>query len=239
MPATAVISVIVPTLNEADRIAALAATPDLASPAVETIVVDGGSADGTADRARRLGLKVMTAPRGRGQQLATGAAAAKGDILLFLHADTVLGPGALDAVRQALADATIVGGNFRLLFDGDDDFSRWLDGFYARIRRRGWYYGDSAIFMRRSRYEAIGGVRPIALMEDYDLVRRLERSGRTVCIDAPPAITSSRRFVGRKKRRIVTQWVVIHMLFWLGVPSSWLAALYNSARATPAQSGSD
>jgi hypothetical protein len=83
----------------------------------------------------------------------------------------------------------VVGGNFRLLFEGKDGFSRWLTGFYALIRRLGFYYGDSGIFVRRAALDAIGGVRPIALMEDYDLVRRLRRAGPSCGLPAQAAPT--------------------------------------------------
>ena len=123
-----------------------------------------------------------------------------------------------------------VGGNFRLLFDGNEPFSRWLNGFYAWIRSRGVYYGDSGVFVRRSVYEAIGGMRPLALMEDFDFIRRLEKSGRTCCIADPPLVTSSRRFHSRRPAAIVFGWLKIHALFYLGARSETLARLYNSAR---------
>jgi len=225
------ISVVIPTLNEARRLPGLLATLAGETAAHEVIVVDDGSTDGTGDIARDRGARLIAAPRGRGAQLAAGAAAAHGGVLFFLHADTRLPTGALAAISRALArHPAAVGGNFRLLFDGDDDFSRWLDGFYARIRAHGLYYGDSGIWIRRAAYDALGGIRPLALMEDYDLVRRLERAGETLCIDSPPLITSSRRFAGRRKWRIVAGWLAIHLLFHLRVPPALLARLYNSAR---------
>ena len=96
----------------------------------------------------------------------------------------------------------LIGGNFRLIFDGDTSFSRWLTKVSAWLRPLGIYYGDSGIFVRRTIYEALGGFRPIALMEDLDFVRRLERFGETCCIEDPPLITSSRRFDGRRRREI-------------------------------------
>jgi hypothetical protein len=139
--------------------------------------------------------------------------------------------GALGAIAGRLGTAPeIVGGNFHLLFDGNDDLSRWLEGFYAWIRRRGVYYGDSGVFLRRAVFEALGGIRPIALMEDYDLIRRLESFGPTICIEDPPLETSSRRFHGRRRGEIVWGWLKIHALFHLGVSPDRLARLYNSAR---------
>jgi len=225
------LSVIIPTLNEAENLGIL--LDRLAGEPVthEIIVVDGGSEDSTVDIASAAEVHVLSTPRGRGQQVVVGADVASGDILLFLHADSRFPKGGLAAVRRALETAPeAVGGNFRLLFDGDDEFSRWLDGFYARIRGRGIYYGDSAIFVRRAVYDRLGGIRPIALMEDYDFVRRLEKAGKTVCIGEPAMITSSRRFDGRRKGAIIWGWIKIHLLYYLGVSPRVLAWLYDSER---------
>lgn len=120
-----------------------------------------------------------------------------------------------------------VGGNFRLIFDGDTGFSRWLTGFYAVVRLFRRYYGDSGIFVRRPVYDAIGGMRPIPVMEDLDFVRRLERSGKTCCIIDKPLVTSSRRFDGRWPPEIVYGWLKLHALFWLGVAPETLARMYR------------
>ena len=228
---TDMISVIVPTFEEADRIHGLLAALRREPVAHEVIVVDGGSRDDTLTIAAALGARTALCARGRGRQLRTGSLLARGDILLFLHADSVFPVGGLAAVVDRLADRPgVIGGNFRLRFDGDDRFSRWLDGFYAWIRRRGVYYGDSGIFVRHRVYRTLGGVRAIALMEDYDFVRRLERYGTTCCIEEPPLTTSSRRFAGRHPIAIVAGWLLIHGLFHLGVSTEVLARLYGSDR---------
>lgn len=228
------ISVVVPTLNEAGRLRALLKGLRRARVCHEVIVADGGSGDGTPDVARAGGARVVEASRGRGHQLAAGAAVAAGDVLLFLHADCDFPAGGLARLEQMLAAApATVGGNFRLVFDGDDRFSRWLTRFYRRLRRFGLYYGDSGVFVRSDVYRAVGGVRPIALMEDYDFTRRLQRFGPTCCISDPPLVTSSRRFRGRRPIAIVTGWIVIHALYHLGVAPSRLAALYDSERRRP------
>lgn len=226
------ISVVIPTLNEAANIGRLVRALRAQGPACEIIVADGDSADDTVAVARGAGADdVILAPRGRGQQLAAGAGRAGGDILWFLHADTIVPPNALAALDSAMAnDPVCPGGNFRLLFDGDDGFSRWLDGFYAWLRRRGFYYGDSGIFVRGAVLQALGGIRPIALMEDHDLVRRLERIGRTICIAEPPLLTSSRRFAGRPPARIIAGWVGIHLAYHCGIAPARLATLYDSER---------
>ncbi|MGZ9089568.1 MAG: glycosyltransferase, partial [Rhodoplanes sp.] len=173
------ISIIIPAVNEERSLPALLCSLRQEKTLCdekrghEMIVVDGGSADATARLAREHGARVLTSPPGRGVQICHGVGASSGEILLFLHADSVFPRGGLKRIEETLAARPeIIGGNFRLLFDGATPFSRWLIGFYAGIRRIGLYYGDSGIFVRRSAYEAIGGVRPIALMEDFDFVRR-------------------------------------------------------------------
>lgn len=232
------ISVIIPTLNEEAALPLALACPDFAPDDVEIIVSDGGSSDATCRIAKAAGAKVVTGTAGRGQQLARGAAIATGEALLFLHADTRLASRALGAIRQAVAIDGATGGNFRLVFDGPLDFAAWLTDFYAKLRRRGIYYGDSAVFVRRDVYDALGGFRPIALMEDFDFVRRLEAYGGTVCIETPHAVTSSRRFEDRKPWRIFGQWLTIHALYWARMSPDRLANLYRSRTHAPGSSTS-
>lgn len=221
------ISVVIPTLNEQARLGRLLKELDAdGSAAYEVIVSDGGSEDATDFVARGAGATVVCGPRGRGQQLETGASAARGDVIWFLHADSRVSQGSLSAIRAAVDENDATGGNFRLIFDGEDGFSDWLTGFYAWFRRRGLYYGDSGIFVRRDVLDRIGGVRPIALMEDYDLSRRLERHGGTCCIDAPALTTSSRKFANRRPVTIFYGWLKMHVLYAIGVSPTRLARLY-------------
>jgi rSAM/selenodomain-associated transferase 2 len=225
------ISVVIPTLNESNNIAGLLADLGLDPVGPELIVADGGSTDGTPEIAAQCGATVLSVPPGRGAQLRAGAARARGDIILFLHADCRYPKGGLRQIVRVLADhPEALGGNHRLLFDGDDPFSLWLNGFYAWIRSHGVYYGDSGIFVRRGAYDAIGGIRPMALMEDFNFVRRMERHGETVCIDEPPLMTSSRRFEGRHPFAIVYGWLKIHALYYLGLSPARLARIYDSER---------
>ncbi|MGQ0675480.1 MAG: TIGR04283 family arsenosugar biosynthesis glycosyltransferase [Rhodospirillales bacterium] len=230
------ISIVIPTLNEADALPALLGELKGEATPHEVIVADAESSDGTRTIALRHGARLAATARGRGAQLAAGAAAARGDLILFLHADSRFPRGGLALIRSiADARADIVGGNFRLAFHEPDRFASWVMRFYALIRRFGLYYGDSGIFVRAAHYRALGGYRPIALMEDYDFVRRLERAGPTVCIEDPALVTSARRFRGRRGVSIVGQWIGLHLLFHLGADPSALARLYDSERHRASQ----
>ena len=221
------ISVIIPTLNEEARIGPVIdqIRADSTAP-FEIIVADGGSTDGTTATAGKMNAKLVISAPGRGHQIAAGAANAAGDILWFLHADSRVAPGSLAAIRQAVDADRKTGGNFCVIFDGAGSFAEWLTGFYAWFRRRGLYYGDSGVFVRRDVYDGIGGMQPMALMEDYEFTRRMERFGGTCCIDHPALVTSSRKFEGRKPLNIVLGWMKIHALYSLGVRPDRLARIY-------------
>jgi rSAM/selenodomain-associated transferase 2 len=221
------VSVVIPTLNEAGRLGLLVDALQVEPGLKEIIVVDGGSTDGTPSVAERLGTRLIMSERGRGEALRAGAAVATGEFLLFLHVDSVFPCGGLAAIEEILDhNPCVPGGNFRLVFDGDTRFARGLTVFYAWIRRFALYYGDSGIFVRRAVYEALGGFRPMALMEDYEFVRRLERAGPTCRIEDLSLITSSRKFAGRRPIGIVWGWMLVHLLYWAGVSSNRLARLY-------------
>ncbi len=222
------VSVVLPVLDEAR---ALPAALDALPAEWEVVVVDGGSRDGTPELAARhpSSPRVLRVPGGRAAQQNAGAAAGRGEVLVFLHADTRLPPGAGASLAGALADPAVLGGNFALRFDGADSFGRVLGRWYALQRRGGVYYGDSVLWLRRAVWEGLGGFRELAIMEDYDLVRRLERRGRTACLPGP-AVTSGRRWRALGVRRTVFSWVVIRWLWILGVPDTTLARLYRRAR---------
>ena len=223
------ISIIIPTLDEERSLPALLDAIGQQRAVHEIIVVDGGSRDRTPELARDTGARTLVSDCGRGAGLSIGAEAARGDVLFFLHADSTLAPGALNRINEVLAaDPNIIGGNFRLVFDGDTGFSRRLTQFCAWIRLLGFYYGDSGIFVRRGVYQALGGIRPMPLMEDWEFVRRLERFGRTCCIADPPLVTSSRRFAGRNLLEILYGLFRIHALYWLGVSPDRLLEIYRT-----------
>jgi len=225
------VSLVVPVLDEAAALPGLLDHVAALPGRWEVVVADGGSRDGTPDLAARHPLRphVLHAPRGRSRQQNAGAAAARGDALVFLHADSRLPDGAYAALRRALADPRRPGGNFALRFAGEDRFSRVLTAWYRVQRRLGVYYGDSTLWLRRGTWEALGGFRELAIMEDYELVRRLERRGRTACLPGP-AITSARRWRRVGVPRTVLAWVVIRWLWIAGVPADRLARLYRTVR---------
>jgi rSAM/selenodomain-associated transferase 2 len=223
------VSVIVPALNESS---ALGPTLDALAKvrgAVEVMVVDGGSTDGTPELARARGVRVLASERGRGVQLHAGARAAVAQVLWFVHADTLVPADAADRIQAALADPTAVGGYFRLRFDGKLRAARFHTALQPLFNALGLVYGDAAIFVRRDAYERVGGFRPYPLFEDLDLVRRLRRLGRLVRVPAE-VVASSRRFEGRSYALTLTQWVGLQLLFWLGMSPDRLARLYAPIR---------
>jgi rSAM/selenodomain-associated transferase 2 len=197
--ATGSISVVIPTLNEQDELpAALAHLTTGGDRPGEIIVADGGSRDGTVALARGFGCRVVpVSPSGRARQLNAGAAAAGGDIILFLHADTWLAPGALRALRESLAAPAVVGGAFARRFRSG---SRLLQVSCRLADLRGawlgWHLGDQAMFARRAAFARLGGFALIPVFEDLEFARRLKRLGRVVTL-RPPVVSSGRRFAQR------------------------------------------
>lgn len=210
----ALVSVVIPALDEAGEIeATLRSAVSQAGP-VEVLVVDGGSTDGTVALAAPH-ARVLRSERGRARQMNAGAAEASGTVLLFLHADTRLPVGALDAVRRALADPGAVGGCFRPTFDLGGAWMRlWSLGGWMRWHR--FAFGDRATFVRRSAFEAVGGFPDQPMFEDLELVRRVRRLGRFAFLDEAVA-TSARRF--RRNGALGQQ--ARNTALWLG----WAAGL--------------
>jgi rSAM/selenodomain-associated transferase 2 len=222
------ISVIIPALNEEGSLAPTLESLRAAAGGCVIIVVDGGSADATRAIAARYG-KVVDSPPGRAIQMNRGAAAARGDILLFLHADVLFPRQGFAAIEQAMADPHVAGGNFDILYEGDSLTSR----FFTRINRWrrpfGIFYGDSGIFIRRSIFETLGGYRPLPLMEDYDFARRLDRCSTTVCL-RESLIVSARRWEEYGLLRTTAAWFLLHVFYYLRLPPRWWGALYPHIR---------
>jgi rSAM/selenodomain-associated transferase 2 len=223
------ISIIVPTLNEERRIGRTLECLLSLRGNKEIIVADGGSDDRTVEYACASGVTVMLCERGRGSQMHAAALASRGEELWFLHADTVPEGNALEHIRQALRDPAVVGGNFSLVFEGDGFAARQMTWIYPRLRLLGLCFGDAGLFVRRSAYEAIGGFQPFPLFEDLDLMGRLRRCGRFVHLNAR-VYTSCRRFTGRKYAGAWAGWIVLQVLFWMGVSPFRLARWYHNKR---------
>ena len=165
------LSIVIPTLNAADTHGpCLAALGE----ADKIVVADGGSSDSTAAIAERHGARLVRSPRGRGVQLAAGAGAAKGDWLLFLHADTRLASGWREAADRHIARRPGKAACFRFRLDAGEWQARLVEtGVALRVRLLSLPYGDQGLLVSRRLYEEIGGYRPLPLMEDVDLVRRI------------------------------------------------------------------
>lgn len=186
------VSVIIPALDEEAELPATLASVRAQPGPKEVIVVDGGSEDATREIAEQSGARVVTGRRGRARQMNAGAALAAGDVLLFLHADTRLSPGALDRVRDALAAPDAVAGCFRLRFDRGG-FWLWLWTRPLWMRWPRWAFGDRALFVRREAFDAVGGFPDQPIFEDLDLVQALQHAGRFVFLDTA-VVTSARRY---------------------------------------------
>ena len=230
------VAAIIPTLNEAEHLPATLEVATRLEPAVEIIVVDGGSDDRTVELAQRFGAKTLTAPRGRGQQLAAGCQTTEAPILWFLHADSLPGPEAVQQIVESCSRPGVAGGYFAVRFDGTSRAARVLTLVYSVLQRFGLRYGDSAIFVRRDAYLAAGGFRPLPLFEDLDLLRRVYRQGRVVRIPSQ-VVTSSRRFEGRSFALTFAHWTLLQILFWLGVSPERLGRSYRAIRS-PGRRGS-
>lgn len=229
------LSIIIPTLNEARSIGATLEATARMGGVVEVIVVDGGSTDATTEIARRSGAQVITSERGRGLQMHRGAVVARGEALLFLHADTTAPPDAAPRIIEALArEADAVGGNFHIRFDGERRAARFLTWLYPHLRKLGLCYGDSGIFVRASVYRQTGGFQPFPIFEDLDMVRRLRRHGRMLHLP-PFVVTSSRRFEGRSFALTFARWSILQMLYWAGVHPRALERLYAPVRSPRAR----
>ncbi|MEJ7849745.1 MAG: TIGR04283 family arsenosugar biosynthesis glycosyltransferase [Pyrinomonadaceae bacterium] len=223
------ISIILPTFNEAAEIEKTLAAVKRLGGNTEIIVADGGSNDKTAAIARQFGAIVVESPRGRGDQMRAAALKSSGEILWFVHADSRPSPVALNEIREALEDPSVVAGNFTLRFAGASRPAKFMTWFYRHIRKIGLLYGDSGIFVRREAYDCVGGFKPLPLFEDLELVRRLRKIGKVVTLNAE-ILTSSRRFENRAFLPVFIRWILFQCLYWIGVSPHRMARIYHSAK---------
>jgi rSAM/selenodomain-associated transferase 2 len=222
------ITIIIPTLNEAANIeAALARLQPLRGRGHEVIVADGGSADGTAALASAAADRVIDAPRGRARQMNAGAQHARGDVLLFLHADTQLPAEADRLILDGLRGSGRAWGRFDVRIAG----RHWLlpliaFGMNQRSRLTRVCTGDQSIFVRRDLFARLGGYPAIALMEDIALSKALRRTGRPLCL-AAPVVTSGRRWERNGVARTMFFMWGLRLRYFFGARPARLAELYE------------
>ncbi len=224
------LSIIIPVLNEAGRIAvALIALQPLRERGAEILVVDGGSTDGTAEIAARSADHVLTAPRGRASQQNAGAQQALGDTFLFLHGDTQLPLDADGLIADAINDRAVLWGRFDVRFDTDQTMLRVVASMMnARSRLTGIATGDQSIFVRRSTFEAAGGFPALPLMEDIALSTLLRRQSVPACL-RNKVTTSARRWQKNGIwRTIILMWG-LRAAYALGVSPARLARWYGQS----------
>ncbi|GHS99523.1 glycosyl transferase family 2 [Synergistales bacterium] len=229
------LSIIVPLYNEAknilpliERLAALRGEPQI-------LLVDGGSADGTPSLARaalsRLSLnaRVISSVKGRAKQCNLGAGEAEGDVLFFLHADSVVRADAPVLIEQAVKDGA-EWGCFRLRFD-DPHPLMTICAYMSDLRaKRGVIFGDQGIFIRTPLFRLAGGFPDLPIMEDYEFSLLMSRRGvRPLRIDSP-IVTSARRFRARGRLRVMFEMLRLRALYRRGVSAEELCRMYSDAR---------
>jgi rSAM/selenodomain-associated transferase 2 len=223
------VSVLIPAFNEALHISDIAQQAAMALAGHEVIVIDGGSADGTAEIAKAHAT-VLTSARSRGASLNDAARYARGNVLLFLHADTRLPPDAGADIARALRDPHVVGGAFRFAFD---ERCASAGVIAAWVNFRSWafnvFLGDQALFVRKDIFLQAGGFRDWSLMEDLEILHRLRKYG-PLRMTRSSIRTSARRHIRHGWLRTTgTVWIVT-WLYYFGVPPRMLEALYRRPR---------
>ena len=222
------VSVIITTLNEAARIEESIA--HARSGDAEIIVVDGGSTDNTVEKASRAGARIIRASRGRAMQQNEGAAAARGTVLLFLHADTRLPKGYVIDVFELFLDPRTILGAFRFKTDSDEPRMRIIESLanfrsqYLRLP-----YGDQALFIRKAAFERAGGFPEVPIAEDLLFAKRVSKIGRVVIAESE-ALTSARRWLklGVLRTTVINQFILAGLA--MGVSPHTLSRIYRRSR---------
>jgi rSAM/selenodomain-associated transferase 2 len=226
------ISVVIPTLNEEENIKNVLSSTQFGTE-IEVIVVDGGSQDNTVEIAKAFGVTVLSSPPGRAIQMNAGAAVANGDILLFLHADTRLPAGFAEMIRSRLQQPGVVAGAFGLKIDAPQWGLRLVE-WGVKWRSLLWQmpYGDQAIFLTKAQFQQVGGFPQLPIMEDFELMRRLQSLGKITLVSVP-VITSARRWLkkGILPTTLINQIVIIAYL--CGVSPAQIRDWYRRGKVSP------
>jgi rSAM/selenodomain-associated transferase 2/rSAM/selenodomain-associated transferase 1 len=223
------ISIVIPTLNEGENLAATLASTE-SSVDLEIIVVDGGSSDETLELAKSFGVRVLTTAAGRARQVNAGGLAAGGDVLFFLHGDTRLPRGYEWYVLNVMGKPGVVAGAFTLVIDGSEFGFRIIE-MLANFRSRVFQmpYGDQGIFLRGEVFRGLGGFPDMVLMEDFVFMQRVRKRGKVAIL--PAAVkTSARRWrnLGILKTTLINQAVLLG--YFLGINPERLARLYRRSK---------
>jgi rSAM/selenodomain-associated transferase 2 len=223
-------SIIVPALHESDKINSLVEHLEglERSRDAEMIVVDGNPNGDTIQAIGSDRVKKMVAPKGRARQMNAGASMAKGEILIFLHADTELPCNALKSINSAMAQGRYVGGALQLDFNSEKIRFRMLARLASlRCLLTRIPYGDQAIFIERDYFSALGGYKDIPIMEDVELMRRIKRKGDKICIVPEKVKTSPRRWEQEGFVYVNVRNAILFASYMLGVSPEKLASFYK------------
>jgi len=223
------IAIIVPVFNEERALPALIANLRQLS-VKDVLIVDGGSTDHTHQLLENSAMRWISSPPGRSVQMNTGAQSSSSDILLFIHSDTAIDSSHILVIKQAMKNASCVGGRFDVSLSGHGIALRMIAWFInMRSRLTGISTGDQCQFVRRTVFEAMGGFPEQALMEDIEFSKRLKRHGKIACL-SEQVVTSSRRWETHGVMRTVWLMWKLRFLYWLGVSPEKLSLMYRQAR---------
>ncbi|MDK2918200.1 MAG: hypothetical protein PWQ37_933 [Candidatus Petromonas sp.] len=223
------VSIIIPVLNEEKKIKGLLEQVDTLQGDKEIIVVDGGSEDQTVDIASKY-AKVIHSKKGRAKQMNRGAEEAKGDILWFVHSDSILNIDSLKNIEMAISQGYIGGGMSLYFYDYDTLFMRFVSKTSnLRAKYLGLYFGDQGIFVKKDIFFKLGGYPDIELMEDWELSKKLTKIGKMKMLKTKIG-TSARRFKEWGQLKTLLFMHKIKILYMLGVPPSKLKELYREVR---------
>ncbi len=221
------ISVVIPALDEEENISRCIEAIRTEGPICEVIVADGGSRDRTREIAQSYpGVTCIQAEKGRGNQMNAGASRARGEVLLFLHADTILASGWDRGIEEALRDHRVVGGAFTFSLDNPLQKYRLIEAWVSlRCRVFRLPYGDQAIFVRTGVFNKLAGYKNIPLMEDVDLMGRVKKLGKITILEHR-ALTSGRRWAAKGLIRTAAINQTMMLLYRLGVSPQRLSKFY-------------